>query len=104
MPTVATYYLTLCEKAIKHYPVEKFADQALSILINYSSSLGCWRSTTIPARIASLVQSFSDSNQPLDMPLAQKLLRILDILVDMGDRRSAALQNSEVFRNIRLTD
>lgn len=29
--------------------------------------------------------------------------RFLDILVDMGDRRSAALQLSEAFREVRLT-
>jgi hypothetical protein len=38
------------------------------------------------------------------MPLepGQKLLRILDLLVDMGDRRSAALQLSESFREIQV--
>ena len=33
--------------------------------------------------------------------LAQKFLRVLDLLVDMGDRRSAALQLSETFREIQ---
>jgi hypothetical protein len=33
--------------------------------------------------------------------LGQTLLRILDILVDMGDRRSAALQISDSFREIK---
>jgi hypothetical protein len=28
-------------------------------------------------------------------------LRILDILVDMGDRRAAALQTSEIFKDVR---
>jgi hypothetical protein len=42
--------------------------------------------------------------RPTPMPLAlgQKLLRILDLLVDMGDRRSAALQLSESFREIKI--
>jgi hypothetical protein len=35
-------------------------------------------------------------------PLAQKFLRILDLLVDMGDRRSAALQLGEAFREVRV--
>jgi hypothetical protein len=101
---VITHYLTLCERAIRHYPVERFADQVLSIISDYPSSLACWRGTTIPARIASLVQSFVDSenNQPLEASIARKLLCILDALVDMGDRRSATLQNSEIFRNVRI--
>lgn len=35
--------------------------------------------------------------------LALKLLQILDLLVDLGDRRSAALQQGEIFREIQLT-
>jgi hypothetical protein len=31
------------------------------------------------------------------------LLRILDALVDMGDRRSAALQTGDAFRDVRRT-
>jgi hypothetical protein len=38
----------------------------------------------------------------MPVALAQKFLRILDMLVDMGDRRSAALQLSEAFREVRL--
>jgi hypothetical protein len=34
--------------------------------------------------------------------MAQVMLRILDRFVDMGDRRSAALQSSEVFKDVRL--
>jgi len=30
------------------------------------------------------------------------MLRVLDRLVDMGDRRSAALQTSEIFKDVRL--
>jgi hypothetical protein len=33
--------------------------------------------------------------------LGQTLLRILDILVDMGDRRSVALQINDSFREIK---
>lgn len=34
--------------------------------------------------------------------LGEKLLRILDLLVDIGDRRSVALQQSENFREIKI--
>jgi hypothetical protein len=39
----------------------------------------------------------------MSLPLAQKFLRILDLLVDMGDRRSAALQLGEAFREVRVS-
>jgi hypothetical protein len=41
-------------------------------------------------------------SSPLPPALAQAMLRILDKLVDMGDRRSAALQLSEIFKDVRL--
>jgi hypothetical protein len=43
-----------------------------------------------------------DVASPLERELAQGMLRVLDRLVDMGDRRSAALQTSETFKNVRL--
>ncbi|MDO9178702.1 MAG: hypothetical protein Q7U16_10395 [Agitococcus sp.] len=95
-------FLTLCERAMANYPAEAFADQVLAIIGNTSENLKSWDSTFIPARIAELVQHFAHRNTPMPLNLAQKLLRILDILVDMGDRRSAALQLSEAFREIRL--
>ena len=53
-------------------------------------------------RIAALVEYFAHRNTPMSVDLAQKLLRILDVLVDMGDRRSSLLQLNESFRDIRL--
>ena len=47
------------------------------------------------------VQYFADRETPMVSTLAQKFLRVLDLLVDMGDRRSAALQLSETFREIQ---
>jgi hypothetical protein len=38
----------------------------------------------------------------MNLSMAQAFLRILDQLIDMGDRRSAALQLGEGFRDIRL--
>ena len=61
-----------------------------------------WLGTFIPARIAELVQYVAHRDAPMTLALAQKFLRILDVLVDMGDRRSAALQLGEVFREVSL--
>jgi hypothetical protein len=56
----------------------------------------------VSARIAALVQYFAYRDTPMPLCLGQKLLRILDLLVDMGDRRSTALQLSESFREIKV--
>lgn len=95
-------FLTLCERAKANYPAEAFADQVLAIVGDGPDNLKGWHETFIPARIAQLVQHFAHRDAPMTLALAQKFLRILDMLVDMGDRRSAALQLGEAFREIRL--
>lgn len=95
-------FLTLCERAKEYYPAEVFANQILLIIGEASDNLKGWHGTFIPARIAELVQHFAHRDAPMKLVLAQKFLRILDMLVDMGDRRSAALQLGETFREVRL--
>jgi hypothetical protein len=51
---------------------------------------------------AGVVQRLADCNYPLRLKLAQELLHILDALVDLGDRRSAALEQTEAFRSVQL--
>jgi hypothetical protein len=94
-------FLTLCERARDTYPANVFADQILSILENAAAPLKGWHGTSNAARIAGLIQHFASRDTPLSRELGLKLLRVLDLLVDMGDRRSAALELSEVFREIR---
>jgi hypothetical protein len=94
-------FLTLCERAREAYPTEAFADQILAVIGDGTTPLKGWHGTLIPARIASLVHHLADRDTPIATNVAQKLLRILDLLVDMGDRRSAALQLSETFREIK---
>ena len=95
-------FLTLGERARANYPAEAFADQVLAIIGDGPDNLKGWHGTLIPARIAELVQHFAHRDAPMTLAIAQKFLRILDILVDMGDRRSAALQLGEAFREVRL--
>jgi hypothetical protein len=97
---VMSGFLTLCERTRRHYPATLFADEILTVMV--SDTLPSWRGTVLPARIASLVQHFADRESPMPPALGQKFLRVLDLLVDMGDRRSAALQLSDSFRDIRL--
>ncbi|RBH44386.1 hypothetical protein C3F00_038280, partial [Pseudomonas sp. MWU13-2860] len=61
-----------------------------------------WRGTQLPARLSGLIQRFSERQQPMPLEMAQMLLRALDRLVDMGDRRAAAVQLCEVFRAVRM--
>jgi hypothetical protein len=97
-----SHFLTLCERAKSAYPAEMFADQILAVLSEGAPAVKGWRGTLLPARIAALVQFLADRDNPMSHTVGQKLLRILDLLVDMGDRRSAALQQSESFREIRM--
>jgi hypothetical protein len=101
VPHVIGSFLTLCENAVEHYPPSAFIDQIGQILSKQPGVPVGWYGTTIPSRIAALVHALAERSQPLSPQLAQDMLRILDRLVDMGDRRSAALQTSEIFRNVR---
>jgi hypothetical protein len=100
--SVMATFLTLCERAKSNYPAEIFADQMIATISGGPDSLKGWHGTIIPARIAALVQHFAHRDAPMKLGLAQRFLRILDMLVDMGDRRSAAFQLGEAFREIRL--
>ncbi|CAN1568515.1 MAG: hypothetical protein ACOVN5_09570 [Aquidulcibacter sp.] len=102
VPTVLQDFLTLAERARDHYPPEAFADAILSVLSSGGDLEAHWRGTTIAARIASRIQDIADRASPLPLELGQKLLRILDMLIDQGDRRSAALQISPAFRDLRV--
>ena len=95
-------FVTLCERARTVYPPEAFADQILAAIGEGSGTLRGWQSTTLPARIADLIQDFANRAAAMPQTLAQKFRRILDLLVDLEDRRSAALQLDEAFREIRL--
>ena len=101
--SVIEHFLTLCERARSNYPAEAFADQMLAVFENGLESLKGWHGSFIPTRIAELVEYLAHRDAPMKLDLAQKFLRILDILVDMGDRRSAALQLGEAFREVRLS-
>lgn len=101
VPFVAQQFVALCLRAGAHYPVDAFVDQVLAQVSEGRPPSG-WKGTSIPAHIAGLVQAHADRNHPLPSELARKLLQILDALVDLGDRRSAALQLSEAFRGVRL--
>ncbi|MCB2021658.1 MAG: ATP-binding protein, partial [Burkholderiaceae bacterium] len=100
-PYVARQFVTLCERSGAAYPTDTFADQVLAQIVDGRLPAG-WKGSLVPAAIAALVQAHADRQHPLPAALARKLLQVLDALVDLGDRRSAALQQSESFRGVRL--
>ncbi|SER30635.1 ATPase family associated with various cellular activities (AAA) [Azotobacter beijerinckii] len=100
-PYVARQFVTLCERSGAADPADTFADQMLAQIVDGSLPAG-WKGSSVPAAIAALVQAHADRLHPLPAPLARKLLQVLDALVDLGDRRSAALQQSESFRGVCL--
>jgi hypothetical protein len=98
IPDVMGSFLSLCDRSLANYPPETFVDQiGAALSLQDGIPLGC-RGTTIPARIAALVHAFAEKSVPLPPSLA----RILDRPVDMGDRRSAALQTSEALKEVRF--
>jgi hypothetical protein len=58
--------------------------------------------TLLSARIAGVVQRLADGNYPLRSDQAQQLLKVLDALIDLGDRRSAALEQTEAFKGVQV--
>lgn len=98
--TVMQNFVQLCEYAKNDYPAELFADQVLTVISK--SKLVGWQGSMLYARIAELVQFFAERDNPLNLQTGQKLLRIIDWLIDQGDRRSASLQQSELFRSLKV--
>lgn len=100
---VMQQYLALCEKAGASYPLDAFINQAGAALDAIEYSKGSWVGTTLPARLAAIIQNLAGANYPLELNRARGLLRLLDALIDLGDRRSAALEQDEAFRRVQGT-
>ena len=98
---VMDQFLTLCERAGGAYPLDAFVVQTNSVLASIENAKGGWAGTTLPARTAGVVQCLADVNFPLQANQAQELLRVLDALIDLGDRRSVGLEQTEAFRGIQ---
>jgi len=94
-------FLDLCERAGRAYPISEFGLQANAALAAIHNAEEGWSGTILPARMAGVVQRQADWNFPLKLADAQELLKVLDALIDLGDRRSAALEQTEAFRGIQ---
>ncbi|WP_247284278.1 MULTISPECIES: AAA family ATPase [unclassified Bradyrhizobium] len=94
-------FLTLCERAGACYPIDRFIEQATAALDSIDHSKGSWIGTSLPARLAAIIQRLAEANYPLEVNRALGLLKLLDALIDLGDRRSAALEQDEAFRRVQ---
>ncbi len=100
-PFVTGQFLTLCERAGAAYPLDVFAEQVNAVLASIENAKGGWAGTLLPARTAGVVQCLAEAHFPLQADQARELLRVLDALIDLGDRRSAALEQTEAFKGIQ---
>jgi hypothetical protein len=101
-PYVMGRFLALCERVGTAYPVEAFAAQVNAVLGPRMRRKGGWIGSTLPARTAGMVQGLAEAHYPLEAHTAQELLIVLDRLIDLGDRRSAALEQAELFRGVQM--
>jgi hypothetical protein len=94
-------FLDLCQRAGRAYPILKFGQQANAALTTIGNAEEGWTGTMLPARMAGVMQRQADWKFPLRLEDAQQLLKILHALIDLGDRRSAALEQTEAFKGIQ---
>ncbi|MFZ3349353.1 MAG: hypothetical protein WA268_00590 [Xanthobacteraceae bacterium] len=94
-------FLELCQRSGRAYPIDMFGQQANTALLAVGNSEDGWIGTMLSARMAGVIQRQADWNFPLRLDDAQALLKVLDALIDLGDRRSAALEQTEAFRGIQ---
>lgn len=100
VPIVAQSFLIACERALPFVSASWFAELALSMVSDHGRPNG-WRGWSLQGRLASVVQMVAERGHPLAEDVAKTMLRTLDALIDMGDRRAAALQISEIFKDVR---
>ena len=98
---VMSKFLLLCQRTGTAYPLDHFIQQVGAVLAKLDNAKGNWVGTSLPAQTAAGVQRLADANFPLRPDQAQGLLRILDALIDLGDRRSAALEQTEAFKGVQ---
>jgi len=60
-----------------------------------------WNDYNLLNDIALLIQKQSEVGYPMAVDDANELLKIVDELIDVGNRRAAALIHSETFRDLQ---
>jgi hypothetical protein len=99
VPTVLAAYLRHVELGFESYEMTTFVSLILGVPPAIWSRRSAWAGNTNAAQIASLIQLFAERDYPLTPSLRADVLTILDRLIDVGNRRSAGLQISDLFKS-----
>jgi hypothetical protein len=102
LPQVMQAFLLHVERSFDHRGSEFLASRLGGIAPAVWQSRGFW-SGGRTAQLAGLLQSFAERDAPLQPDVHVQFLDILDYLVELGDRRAAALQASSLFDLPRFT-
>jgi hypothetical protein len=94
-------YIELHNRAGQAFPITAFGSQLNAALGAIDNAEEGWTGTMLAARLAAIVQRQADWNFPLQIDDAQALLKVLDSLIELGDRRSAALEQTEAFKGVQ---
>jgi hypothetical protein len=95
-------FLLLCEHVGTAYRIDDFITQASAVLRQIENAKGNWLGTGLAARTAATVQRLADANFRLCADQGKIFCASLDALIDLGDRRSAALEQTEVFKSVQV--
>ncbi|WP_299778378.1 ATP-binding protein [uncultured Roseobacter sp.] len=96
LPQVMQAFLLHVERSFDHRSSEFLASRLGGIVPAVWQSRGFW-SGGRTAQLAGLLQSFTERDTPLEPDVHVQFLELLDHLVELGDRRAAALQISSLF-------
>ena len=94
---VMSSFLLLCEHVGTAYRIDDFITQASAVLGQIENAKGNWLGTSLAARTTATVQRLADANFRLCADQGKIFCASLDALIDLGDRRSAALEQTEAF-------
>lgn len=94
-------YLDLCKKAEENLPVKDFARHISGAMNAKQIIVAKWNDYNLLNDIALLIQKQSEAGYPMAADDANELLKIVDELIDVGNRRAAALIHSETFRDLQ---
>lgn len=96
LPQVMQAFLLHVERSFENRNSEFLASRLGGIAPAVWQSRGFW-SGRRTAQLAGLLQSFAERDTPLKPDVHMQFLEILDHLIELGDRRAAALQISSLF-------
>lgn len=96
LPDVMRTFLTHVERSLEYRSAEFLAARLEAVPSIVWESRSFW-AQDMAVSLSALLQSFAERDAPLKPHVHRSFLQFLDHLVELGDRRSAALQKSAMF-------